>query len=75
MEVHLDRRLADKRIFPAIDIGQSGTRKEELLVDRDRLNKMWILRRFSVHWEPWKQWNSSWTRFRDRRPIKTSCSP
>ncbi|MEX0828911.1 MAG: transcription termination factor Rho [Nitrospirales bacterium] len=45
MEVHLDRRLADKRLFPAIDIGQSGTRKEELLVDRDRLNKMWILRK------------------------------
>ena len=45
MEVHLDRRLADKRIFPAIDISQSGTRKEELLVDRDRLNKMWILQK------------------------------
>jgi len=45
MEVHLDRRLADKRLFPAIDIGQSGTRKEELLVDRERLNKMWILRK------------------------------
>ncbi len=45
MEVHLERRLADKRIFPAIDISQSGTRKEELLVDRDRLNKMWILRK------------------------------
>jgi transcription termination factor Rho len=45
MEVHLDRRLADKRIFPAIDIAASGTRKEELLVDRERLNKMWILRK------------------------------
>jgi transcription termination factor Rho len=45
MEVHLDRRLADKRLFPAIDISQSGTRKEVLLVDRDRLNKMWILRK------------------------------
>ncbi len=45
MEVHLERRLADKRIFPAIDISQSGTRKEELLVDRDRLNKMWVLRK------------------------------
>ena len=44
MEVHLDRRLADKRLFPAIDISQSGTRKEEL-VDKDRLNKMWILRK------------------------------
>ncbi|HIC05178.1 MAG TPA: transcription termination factor Rho, partial [Nitrospirales bacterium] len=45
MEVHLDRRLADKRIFPSIDINQSGTRKEELLVDKDTLNKMWILRK------------------------------
>lgn len=45
MEAHLDRRLADKRLFPALDISQSGTRKEELLVDRDRLNKMWILRK------------------------------
>ena len=45
MEVHLDRRLADKRIFPSIDINQSGTRKEELLVDKDKLNKMWILRK------------------------------
>jgi len=45
MEVHLDRRLADKRIFPSIDINQSGTRKEELLVEKDKLNKMWILRK------------------------------
>jgi len=45
MEVHLDRRLADKRIFPAIDINLSGTRKEELLVEKDDLNKTWILRK------------------------------
>src|SRR2546430_3575016 len=45
MEVHLDRRLADKRIFPAIEIASSGNRKEELLGDRERLNKMWILRK------------------------------
>ena len=45
MEVHLDRRLADKRIFPSIDINQSGTRKEELLVQKDTLSKMWMLRR------------------------------
>jgi len=45
MEVHLDRRLADKRVFPAIEIGASGTRKEELLVDKERLNKMWVLRK------------------------------
>ncbi len=45
MEVHLDRKLADRRLFPAIDIASSGTRKEELLVDRDDLNKLWILRK------------------------------
>jgi len=45
MELHLDRRLVDKRIFPSIDINASGTRKEELLVDKDALRKMWILRK------------------------------
>jgi transcription termination factor Rho len=45
MELHLDRKLVDKRIFPTIDINGSGTRKEELLVDRDVLNRMWILRK------------------------------
>jgi len=45
MEVHLDRKLADRRLFPAIDISSSGTRKEELLVDRNDLNKLWILRK------------------------------
>ncbi len=45
MELQLDRRLADKRIFPAIDIKKSGTRKEELLMDKDTLNRVWILRK------------------------------
>ena len=45
MELHLDRKLVDRRIFPSIDINASGTRKEELLVDKDVLNKMWILRK------------------------------
>lgn len=44
-EIILDRRLADKRVYPAIDITRSGTRKEELLVDKETLQKMWILRR------------------------------
>ncbi|GHT94890.1 transcription termination factor Rho [Alphaproteobacteria bacterium] len=44
-EIVLDRKLADKRTFPAIDITKSGTRKEELLVDRSILSKMWVLRR------------------------------
>jgi len=45
MEIHLDRRLADRRVFPAFDITKSGTRKEELLLDGDTLNRMWILRK------------------------------
>ncbi len=45
MEVHLDRKLADRRIFPAIDINKSGTRKEELLLEKDELNRIWILRK------------------------------
>jgi len=45
MEVHLDRRIAEKRVFPAININRSGTRREELLVSADELQKMWILRK------------------------------
>lgn len=45
MEIHLDRKLSDRRIFPAIDINRSGTRKEELLIPKDELNRIWILRK------------------------------
>jgi transcription termination factor Rho len=45
MEIHLDRKLVDKRVFPAIDIQKSGTRKEELLIPKDDLNRIWILRK------------------------------
>ena len=45
MEIHLDRRLVDKRTFPAIDIAKSGTRKEELLLSKEELNKVWVLRK------------------------------
>jgi transcription termination factor Rho len=45
MEIQLDRRLSDKRLFPAIDIKKSGTRKEELLLDEETLNRVWILRK------------------------------
>jgi transcription termination factor Rho len=45
MEIHLDRKLVDKRVFPAIDIQKSGTRKEELLIPKEDLNRIWILRK------------------------------
>ena len=45
MEVNLERKLVDRRVFPAIDINKSGTRKEELLLNRDDLNRIWVLRK------------------------------
>ena len=45
MELHLDRKLVDRRVFPAIDINKSGTRKEELLLPTADLNRIWILRK------------------------------
>ena len=45
MEIHLERKLVDKRVFPAIDIQKSGTRKEELLLSKDDLNRVWVLRK------------------------------
>jgi len=45
MEIHLDRKLVDKRVFPAIDVNKSGTRKEELLLSKEDLNRVWVLRK------------------------------
>jgi len=52
LEIQLDRRLSDKRIFPAIDIKKSGTRKEELLLPEDVLNRIWILRKLLASLNP-----------------------
>ena len=46
MELVLDRKIADRRVFPAIDIGRSGTRKEELLLDQAEINRVYLLRKF-----------------------------
>ena len=46
MEIHMDRRIAEKRVFPAININRSGTRREELITDQKELQKIWILRKF-----------------------------
>jgi transcription termination factor Rho len=45
MEIHLDKKLVNKRVYPAIDINRSGTRKEELLIKKENLNRIWILRK------------------------------
>ncbi|HNT58224.1 MAG TPA: transcription termination factor Rho, partial [Syntrophales bacterium] len=52
MELHLDRRIADRRIFPAFDLIRSGTRKEELLIPREHMNRIWILRRLLQEMNP-----------------------
>jgi transcription termination factor Rho len=52
MELHLDRRIADRRIFPAFDLIRSGTRKEELLIPKANLNRIWILRRLLQEMNP-----------------------
>ncbi|WP_461832940.1 transcription termination factor Rho [Desulfothermus sp.] len=52
MEIYLDRYLAEKRVFPAIDVNRSGTRKEELLLDKDVLNRVWILRKVLATMSP-----------------------
>jgi transcription termination factor Rho len=52
MELHLDRRIADRRVFPAFDLIRSGTRKEELLIPKTNLNKIWILRRLLQEMNP-----------------------
>ena len=52
MELHLDRRIADRRVFPAFDLIRSGTRKEELLINKTNLNRVWILRRLLQEMNP-----------------------
>ena len=52
MELHLDRKLADRRIYPSIDINRSGTRKEELLLDTESINRVWILRKLLAPLNP-----------------------
>ena len=52
MELHLDRKISDRRVFPAFDLIRSGTRKEEMLIPKDNLNRIWILRRFLQEMNP-----------------------
>lgn len=52
MELHMDRTLAERRVYPAIDILRSGTRREELLLSKDQLQKLWVLRKFLSEKQP-----------------------
>ena len=74
MEIILDRKLADRRVFPAFDITRSGTRREELLMTEEELNKVWILRKILTLTIPSRLWSSSWTRCGGPKPTKLSWS-
>lgn len=52
MELQLDRRLANKRVYPSIDILASGTRREDLLMDKDELQRVWLLRKYMADMNP-----------------------
>lgn len=52
MELQLDRRMANKRVYPSIDILASGTRREDLLMDKDEMQKMWLLRKYLADMNP-----------------------
>ena len=58
MELHLSRKIAERRVFPAIDFKRSGTRKEDLLTTSDELQKCGFFVRFLIQWMKWMQWNS-----------------
>ena len=73
MEINLDRRLVDKRVFPTIDINRSGTRKDELLLPPDELNRIWVLRKVLSPLRPWKPWNCSWVASPKPKPTANSC--
>ena len=74
-EIVLDRKLADKRTYPAIDIGASGTRKEEQLVERGELAKMWVLRRILMPMGRSTPWSSCWTSCGPPSRTRISSSP
>ena len=57
MEIHLDRRMAEKRLYPAINVNKSGTRREELLISQEVLQKIWVLRKLLIQWTILKLWN------------------
>jgi len=73
MELHLDRRLADRRVFPSFDITRSGTRKEELLLSEEELARIWLLRKVLQPMDAvWKRW--SFYLIKCARQKTTSCS-
>lgn len=65
MELQLDRKLANKRVYPAVDITASSTRRDDLLQDESTVNRMWILRKYLADRTLWRLWNLSrnvWSR-------------
>jgi transcription termination factor Rho len=70
MEIHLDRGLAERRIYPAIDIDRSGTRRDELLIEPDQLKRMWILRKLLSQMDKYAASEFLIERLRNTKTIK-----
>ena len=75
MELHLNRRLAERRIFPAIDIQRSGTRREELLLPADTLSRVWTLRRMIDTIGGIESVEPCWSAWPRRAPTSNSSKP
>ena len=75
LELQLDRRIAEKRVFPAININRSGTRREELLTAEDELQRIWILRKLLHRWTRSPPSSSCSTSSRTPRPTTSSSCP
>jgi len=65
----------EKRIYPAINVNRSGTRKEELLIKAEILQRIWLLRKLLYQWTSWKRWSSCWTRSRQQKTMRSSLTP
>jgi transcription termination factor Rho len=75
MEIHLDRKMAEKRLYPAINVNRSGTRKEELLIKPDILQKIWVLRKLLYPMVTWRRWSFWLTRFALPKATRISSIP
>lgn len=75
MEIHLDRRMAEKRVYPAINVNRSGTRREELLIDPDVLQKSGYCANYFIPWMTWMLWHFFWTKLKQPKIILIFLTP
>ena len=70
MEIHLDRRMAEKRLYPAINVNKSGTRREELLIPPEVLQKIWVLRKLLYPMDDIEAMEFLWIKLNQQKPMR-----